>query len=418
MKRPTAASLKKVTAENLARLGAERLAGILAAAAATRPELKRRLRMELAAEQGAEHLAVEIDRRLGSLASSRSKVSWRQRPTFVRDMDTLRGLIADRMAGLDRPGALARMWLFMDTARRLAVRVRDRDGELGAVFARAAGDIGRLLRETAAGPEAAALVEALAANPPAWAQWLPILLESAPEGLAGAALRLLAARPDPAPGWVLLVRQLADAAGDVDAWLSTFTGDSLRLPRNAAEAGRRLLAAGRIEEAGRVLEAAAPGAGRRGGRGDDPDFDWESAWIDWLDRSGRAEAAQEARWASFERTLSVERARAFTRRLDGFDDVEAEQRAFELAARHEDFERGLRFLMDWPALGEAGRMITARPGEVQADPERAELWAGRLRSRNPRAAELLLRKAAAAAFRRRDFNASERLTQEADAIGG
>src|SRR4051812_18027125 len=101
MKRPTPASLKKVTAENLAGLGAERLAAIVAEVAANRPELKRRLRMELAAEQGAEHLALEIDKRLASLETSRSKVSWRQRATFVRDLDGLRGLIAGRLAGLD-----------------------------------------------------------------------------------------------------------------------------------------------------------------------------------------------------------------------------------------------------------------------------------------------------------------------------
>jgi hypothetical protein len=141
MKRPTVASLKKVTPENLAALGAERLAEILVAAAQTRPELKRRLRMELAAEQGADHLAPEVDRRLASLETSRSKVSWRQRPTFVRDLDILRVLIAERLAGLDRPGALARMWQFMDIARRVGGRVRDKDGALGAAPARATGDI-------------------------------------------------------------------------------------------------------------------------------------------------------------------------------------------------------------------------------------------------------------------------------------
>src|SRR3977135_2363585 len=93
MKRPTPASLKKVTPENLAALGVERLAEILVAAAEARPELKRRLRMELAAEQGAEHLAPEIDKRLASLETSRGKISWRQRPAFVRDLDGLRMLI-------------------------------------------------------------------------------------------------------------------------------------------------------------------------------------------------------------------------------------------------------------------------------------------------------------------------------------
>lgn len=410
MKRPTVASRKKVTAENLAHLGVERLAEILVAAAATRPELKRRLRMELAAEQGADHLSPEIDRRLGSLEASRSKVPWRQRPTFVRDLDILRVLIAERLAGLDRPAALARLWLFMDTARRIGLRVRDRDGELAAVFARAAADIGALVREMDPAQAAEALVEALVRDPAGWATWLPIVLDAAPPGLADAALRRLSARPGAVPGWMTLIRLLADAAGDVDAFASTFTAQALRTPAAAAQVAARLLAADRAEEAGRLLEATAPA------RTAEPDFDWESAWIDWLDRAGRGEEAQATRWASFERTLSAERARAFTRRLADFDDVEAEGRAFEHALRHPDARRALQLLMDWPALPEAARLIQARADELTPPPDLAELWAARLKPRHPAAAKALLRQAAAAAFARRDRAAGERLTQEADAI--
>ena len=169
MKTPTVASLKKVTPENLARLGAERLAEIVADAADTRPELKRRLRMELAAEQGAEHLALELDKRLNALDASRSKVSWRKRPTFVADLEVLRVLIAERLAGLDPAAALGRMWAFMDLARRLGTRVRDRDGELAAVFARAAADVGGLIARQRDARPADALVEAISRNPTAWA---------------------------------------------------------------------------------------------------------------------------------------------------------------------------------------------------------------------------------------------------------
>ncbi|HEY2707084.1 MAG TPA: hypothetical protein VGI95_03445 [Caulobacteraceae bacterium] len=52
MKGPTAASQKKVNAENLLGLGAERLAEILVSVAEPRVDLKRRLRMELTAQQG------------------------------------------------------------------------------------------------------------------------------------------------------------------------------------------------------------------------------------------------------------------------------------------------------------------------------------------------------------------------------
>jgi hypothetical protein len=184
------------------------------------------------------------------------------------------------------------------------------------------------------------------------------------------------------------------------------------------------MASGRVAEAGRLLQAAAPKArdgrvppGGEAGPGE-PVYDWESTWIDYLESANEPEAAQAARWASFERTLSAPRARAFTGRLGGFDDVVAEERAFAHAAGHPDFERGLQFLMEWPAHAEAARMIHARPDEAQVSPEKAELWAGRLQARHPAAAHLLLRKAAAAAFRRRDLATCDRLTQEADAIEG
>ncbi|MDB5466532.1 MAG: hypothetical protein JWQ46_1294 [Phenylobacterium sp.] len=422
MKHPTAASLKKVTAENLVNLGIERLAQILVTVADTRPELKRRLRMELAAEQGADHLAVEIDRRLASLDASRSKVSWRQRPTFVRDVDVLRDLIAGRLAELDRQAALDRMWLFMDLAKRLGLRVRDRDGELAAVFLRGAGDIGSLLAEVDAERAASALVGAVVRDPFDWAEWLPAVLAQTAPDMADAALRLMSVQPGAVPGWITLIRQLADAAGDVDAYMSSYTDDALRAPLAAAEVAKRLLASGRVDEAGKILADATPppaDARRRpAGKGgtQEPDFDWETVWIDYLDQSGQGGAAQASRWASFERTLSVERAKAFTRRLTDFEDVEAEGRAFEFASHHSDFQRGLAFLMAWPALGEAARMIQARSDDVRVEADQAELWAAKLRARHPAAAHLLLRKAAAAAFRRGQFVTSDKLTQEADSI--
>lgn len=423
MKAPTAASLKKVTAENLARLGAERLAAILAETAAARPELKRRLRMELAAEQGSDHLLVEIDRRLGSLETSRSKVSWRKRAGFVTDLDVLRGLIAERLAELDAGEALRRLWAFMDLARRLGMRVRDRDGRLGEVFLRAAGDIGALAGRVDQAEAAGALADAIAKSPVSWIEWLPKVLETAPPTLAQAALVRLSSRADLSASASGVLRRLADAAGDVGAFQSSFTAEALKTPQIAAEVANRLLQAGETEAAGQLLRGSAPALPKdRGWLGKtkpaEPDFDWESAWIDYLDRSGRSAEAQEVRWASFERTLSAERARDFTKRLADFDDVEAETRAFQYAAGHPDLDRALGFLIDWPALPEAARLITVRAEELAPAPDKAEAWAAKLRTRQPAAAALLLRKSAAAAFRRRDFATCDRLSEEAELIEG
>ncbi|MEW5683914.1 MAG: DUF6880 family protein [Pseudomonadota bacterium] len=415
MTRKPAARPKPLTAETLAALGAERLAEILLGVADTRADLKRRLRMEVAAGQGPQHLVPQIDKRLGALQTSRGQVTWRQKPAVVRDLDAVRELIAERLAPMDPGAALERMWLFLETSTPVGKRFRERDGAVTAVYARAAADLGRMLGRQDAHLAANALVDAVAARPQAWAEWLPETLPGTGQAMARIALTLALARGERSPGWQTAIRHLADAAGDVEAFRQTYTAAALATPQISVEVARRYLAAGELEAAGDILRGAAPKPGRAG-RLPAPDFDWESAWIDYLQQSGDEAAAQAVRWASFERTLDVERARAFTKRLDGFDDVEAEQRAFAYAAEHADFERGLRFLMAWPALLEASRMIQTREEAGPLDPAEAELWASKLRRRYPAAAHKLLRRAAAAAFRRRDFKVCDRLTQEAETI--
>ena len=411
MKRP-AAKRRTVTAENLASLGRARLAEILVEVAATRPDLKRRLRMELAAEHGPSSLAPEIDKRLASLETSRGKITWRQRPAFIRDLDALAGLIADRLAPMDADAAIERLWRMIDTAKGVGARYRARGDELDAVFGRAAQDLGRLLKGVSPHLAATALVESLVKNPLGWKMWLPGLLSETSADMSREALRFLRERSAASPGWVNLVRLLSDAAGDVETYASTFTADARATAPVAAGIARRLLAAGRVDAAGELLRQAADGVRKRA----KVDEDWESVWIDYLDLAGREDEAQAVRWASIERTLMPQRARAFIARLADFDDVEAEARAFAIASQFPRFATGLAFLMEWPALPEASGMIEARADEIEVSDEEAELWAAKLRRRYPRAALLLLRKAAAAALRRRDFKASDRLTAEADTI--
>ncbi|MBV9510512.1 MAG: hypothetical protein JO303_09565 [Caulobacteraceae bacterium] len=396
-------------------LGAERLAEILAEVADTRVDLKRRLRMELAAQEGPGPLAVEIDKRLTAFETSRGQITWRARPAFIRDLDALRDLIVTRLAPLDTSAAIERLWRFMDTATQAARRYRDRNGEMEDVYAHVAADLGGLLDRAAPGPAAAALVESLTRNVSGWKAWLPSLLAHAPRAIAEDGLRFMAERRGAVPGWITLIRALADAAGDLEAFRATYSADALKSPPIAVELARRYLVADQVEAAGAILRAAAPTVGSRG-KTPAPDFDWESLWIDYLERAGREEEAQAVRWASFERTLSPDRAHAFVGRLGDFDDVEAEGQAFAVAAKAKDVEAGLGFLMGWPALPEASRMIEARREEIQLAPETAELWAAKLRRRYPQAAHTLLRRAAAAAFRRCDFKSCDRLTAEAETI--
>ena len=110
------ASKHTVTLDNLAALGAERLAAILVELADSDAEVKRRLRLELAAQQGGDSIAAEIGKRIAALRAARSFVDWQKRRDFVRDLDLQRAMIADRVAPARPDLALDLMWRFLDLA--------------------------------------------------------------------------------------------------------------------------------------------------------------------------------------------------------------------------------------------------------------------------------------------------------------
>jgi hypothetical protein len=92
------ASKKTVTLHNLAVLGAERLAAILVDLAEADAKVKRRLRLELAAQVGGDSIAGEIGKRITALRKARSFVDWQKRRDFVKDLDLQRRMITDRVA--------------------------------------------------------------------------------------------------------------------------------------------------------------------------------------------------------------------------------------------------------------------------------------------------------------------------------
>jgi len=83
-------SKKTVTLHNLAVLGAERLAAILVDLAEADAKVKRRLRLELAAQVGGDSIAGEIGKRITALRKARSFVDWQKPRDFVKDLDLQR----------------------------------------------------------------------------------------------------------------------------------------------------------------------------------------------------------------------------------------------------------------------------------------------------------------------------------------
>ncbi|WIY67959.1 hypothetical protein KB221_07470 [Aquidulcibacter paucihalophilus] len=389
---------KTVTEVNLLALGPERLAALLFDAANSDPNLKRRLRMELAAEISAADLAFELDKRLTTLATSRARISWRKRPALLADLSALRAIIIDRLSPLDVKLALDRLVAWFDLYPSLSARVSDAKGELPLLFDAASVDLAALA--SMAGPDVAApaLTEALSTRLNQWASWVGRGAHELSTELAQRLLvELTKGRAKPTGRLALVVRKLADRSGDLDAWIQSISEDDFRKPDIAAEIARRLAEGGRAAEARIALDASRissePVFTARAGRGDLPAQSdaWSTAEIVVLEAEGRAEEADEARWRVFERTLSADALRTLIAKLADFEDVVALDRAFALAAGHPDAMKGLSFLMNWPALREAADLIVVRRAQLRGGHDDIPLWSSRLAVRYPLAAVLLTR---------------------------
>ena len=404
-KRPKSVS-KRLTQGNLEALGADRLAALLLELGDSQPSLKRRLRMELAAEVGPEDLAEEIDKRINALATSRAKVSWRKRGEMIVDLHVVRRIIGGRLGELDAASGMTRLVAFLDLAEDLGLRVKDPKGELSALFFDAAPDLATVA--SAVGTDAVPiLAEAVETRLSDWGGWIGRAAPTMNEPLASGLLKALTVgRARPTGRRALVVRKLADRAGDVEAWAAAFSDEDRLKPDVGAEIARRLAQAGRAVEARTALEASRPvapepvrwGRAREAAPPPPPDV-WLTAEIAVLDAEGRAAEAVAARWMLFERTLAEAPLREVIAGLPDFEDVVALDRAHAHAAAFPDATKGLAFLMGWPAHREAATMVMSRSGEIRGSTDDVPLWAARLEGRYPVAALLLVRARARALAR-------------------
>jgi hypothetical protein len=405
-KRPATAK-KTLSAANLQTLGEARLATLLMEMAGEDAGWKRRLRMELAAEVGAGDLALEIDKRLATLAGGRARVSWRKRPELIADLQALRRMIVNRLAAMDARLGLDRLVAWFDLYPGLSGRVKDPKGELALMFDEATSDLAATA--SAVGPDGAApvLAEAVSTRLSEWGAWVGRGAHAMSRPLAQRVLAALTeGRPRPTGRLALVVRKLADRAGDLDAWIASLPDEDRLKPEVGAEIARRLAEGGRGVEARAALEASRPTTPERSrwGRGDPeppppPPETWLAAEIAVLEAEGDVKGASDARWMLFERTLAEAPLRAEIAKLADFEDVVALDRAFAHATTYPDATKGLAFLMNWPAHREAAEMIAARGGEVRGSADDVPLWAARLEGRYPAAALALIRSRALALTR-------------------
>lgn len=413
-------STKTLNAKNLEALGSERLAVLLMEVAAGDAATKRRLRLALAGEAGPSDAAREIAKRFSAITKARSFIDWHKVKPLAADLAAQHGAIMDLVAPHDPGAALDLLWRLAACAEPVFARSDDGSGRLADVFRAAVDDFGPVARAARIDPATLAerafeavrgddygtydgLVDTLA----------PALGTSGLErvralGLAWQA-QTLAVPPQAertVVGWgsagpmyadqidanhrkrtsALLLQQVADALGDIDAYIAQYEPDVRRVPLIAARIAERLLAAGRTDEAWAAIEAADNG--KRGWLAPE----WEQARLAVLDALGRHDDAQGYRWERFAATLDSGHLRAFLKNLPDFEDFDAEQRAIAHARGFDDVHCALAFLVGWPALDGAASLVIERADAIDGNIyELLTPAAEVLEEKYPLAATILLR---------------------------
>ena len=185
------------------------------------------------------------------------------------------------------------------------------------------------------------------------------------------------------------LQDIADAHGDVDAFIDQVNEDARKEPAVAAGIARRLLGAGRAEEALKAVDAAEHDDDGYSTR---HRFACEDARIDALEALGRSDEAQAFRWTCFERSLSAPHLRAYLRKLPDFDDMEAEEKALDHVQQSRGPMSALSFLIEWPALDRAAALAIEQASNLEGIFDHILIPAAdALAARHPLAATLALR---------------------------
>jgi hypothetical protein len=414
------ASKTTLNAKNLETLGTVRLAELLIEISTGSAVAKRRLRLELAGAQSPKEAGREVAKRLTSIARARSFVNWKNRKPLVTDLESQLRAIKEQIAPGDPVEGLALLWRYMQVATPLFERCDDSSGIVIGVFHDACALLGEIALAARTPPEALAdaAIDALRDN--AFGQYDGLITVLTPalgaEGLELLKQRveILAATPVPVPPrseWEAVgygsggatyahqteerfrqsivktaLKDIADAMGDVDAFIAQYDPETRKRPKIATEIAARLLAADRAGDALGFIERADVGKDSWVPR------EWQDTRLAVLEALDRKDEAQAFRWSCFESTLESEYLRDFLKRLPDFEDIDAEERAMDHAAAHPRVTPALGFLLHWPSPERAARLLIDRHAEINGDHyEFLVPAADVLSERHPLAATLALR---------------------------
>ena len=106
---------KEITADKLEALGTRRLAELLAELSAADPVVRKAAKLALAAGESPTKLLAEIDKRIRTIARSKTFIDWDRRKPLVQELENLRTTITGTLARRLASGwqiSFPWLWLF------------------------------------------------------------------------------------------------------------------------------------------------------------------------------------------------------------------------------------------------------------------------------------------------------------------
>lgn len=364
-----------VTKDNLKALGADRLADLLVELAGQDAALTRKLRMALTAVHAKDKLGKEIEKRLRTIQRSRGFLPWDRIKLLAAELDTLRQSILDDVATADIGQAISAMRLFVELAPSVYERSDDSSGYLSDVFREAASDLGTLWGRQA-GRDATILVTDLLTllDHDGYGTCDHLLTScGAALGESGSAMlrTMLIKRLRDLPaskgkdGYhtdiarmqiIGHLRDLADAMGDVDAYIDAVSLSD-RQSAYIGDVARRLMDKAQHREALGWLDRETEEDSRFYKQNDD-------LRIEAYEAVGDRDKAQALRWNVFRERLSLPHWKAYQRHLSDYEAIDAEEQALDHIRNFPNRSVALSTLLEWPALDEAARLVRYHTAEL------------------------------------------------------
>jgi hypothetical protein len=288
--------------------------------------------MELSAAQGPKDVAADLRKRFASLRRSTSYIDWRKQRALVKDLDSLLAQIETSIIPQEANTAFELLWSFLQLAPSILERTDDSNGAVGDVFRQAMeliaeasprftmdekalaerildavsdagyGEFDGIIPATAEALGAGGL-EHLKQITKAWAETPPTPAEiDAYQRFGLHSSPADAVRRAKQSTSSIILADVADAEGDVDAYMARYSAEQLTYGTIAPDVARRLLAAGRVQEAYDI-------AHRSMAREADSTFrmfnsDLDEVYEDCLEGLGKTDELKAHLWATFEQSFS------------------------------------------------------------------------------------------------------------------